>query len=90
MQGRLEFTKLFSESLGASMRCLQVVNDSNVVLLANFANDSHANALRVLCLVTFVKVDCGFAVVFQSVDRTLFEVQDSVECEDQWLDIQLW
>lgn len=90
VQGRLELSELFSKSLGASMRCLQEVNDTNVVLLLNLANGGDGTALRVLFLATFVKVDWGFAVLFQSVDRALFEVRSSVECEDQWINVQMW
>lgn len=90
LQGQLLLTELFSESLGASTHCLQVINDTNAVLLTNFANDGQKNALRALFLGTFVKVDWGYAVLFQSFDRKQFEVQTSVECEGQWMDVNLW
>lgn len=90
LQGELLLSELFSESLGASIQCLQVVNDSNVVLMINFANHGQKSALRTLFLGTFAKVDWGYAVLFQSIDRKQFEVQTSIECEDEWMNINLW
>lgn len=90
LQGQLLLTELFSESLGASTQCLQVINDTNMVLLANFTNHGQKSSLRALFLGTFVKVDWGYAVLFQSFDRKQFEVQTSVECEGEWMDVNLW
>lgn len=88
-QNSFEFAELFSPGIGTTIQCLQVVNDSNVVLLNNFASVDGNGSFRSLYLATFVKVDDGFAVLYQSIDRAKFEVQTSVECEDQWLEIHL-
>lgn len=90
IQNHDEHAKLFSASLGASIRCLQVVNDTNAVLFSNFTSVDGHGSFRSLYLVTFVKIDFGFAVLLQSVDRSQFEVQTSIECEHEWLELHLW
>lgn len=90
LQGQFDYNKLFSASLGSSIQCLQTVNDTNMVLQHNFASIDDFGPFHALYLATMVKIDWGYAVLFQSIDRAKFEVKTNEKCEDRWLDVHMW
>lgn len=89
LQGKPDLADLFSPALGVTIRCLQVVNDTNVVMLNHFASVDGNSSLRAVYLATLIEIDYGYAVLFQSLDLGQFEVRTAVESEGQWIDIHI-
>lgn len=87
MQGDCDYAKLFSPSIGATIECLQKVNDTNLILLNTFSTVGQVGCVRVIYLASLIKIPGGFAVLFQSFDRTKFEVKIDAAVQNQWMDI---
>lgn len=90
LQGKIEFTKLFSPALGATMQCVQVINDTNMVIYNHFASVRDQGSFQVLYLASLVKIDHGYATLFQSVDRSRFIFKDEAPSGCKWLDLHRW
>lgn len=94
-----EFAKLYSGSFRATMQCLQRVDDNNVVLYGQFNSSQHSVTFHCLFLVSWVKIEGGYATLLQSVDRArlIREVPETntnpaggAEVVERWMELNQW
>lgn len=94
-----EFAKLYSGSFRATMQCLQRVDDSNVVLYGQFNSSQHSVSFHCLFLVSWIKIDGGYATLLQSVDRIRLirgppepskSLTQGEEIAERWMELNQW
>lgn len=94
-----EFAMLYSGSFRATMQCLQRVDESNVVLYGQFNSSQHSVTFHCLFLVSWIKIDGGYATLLQSVDRVRLireapEPSESLsqgeEIAERWMELNQW
>lgn len=85
---------LYPATWNVKLRCLQTIDDDNVILHRAFLNSDAGICLQSLFLVSRFQTENGFAIVFRSINQSHL-VEDELapefaECEKQWLDVYTW
>lgn len=90
-----EFAQLYSASVGFHVRCIQTVDDSNVVYYGRFPAPDPSVSFHCLFLLSRLRVKNGYATLYQSIDSSRFIRRPGSHTEqDQatelWIDVKMW
>lgn len=87
-----EYPSFFSASLVTTMRCIQALDENNVVLYARFESEEQHTLFNSLFLFSRLRIKNGYATLLQSVDRSHFTrvAPTGSSVAEQWIDISMW